>query len=359
MSAPKVHIFQPVDETGHTHDRLRRAGIDLKLPEITWMEAANLRNFYDLVLDVDTDVAAGVSNKTVRVTRQSLEGARNLRMVAFYTVGFDNIDMDAAIERDILVVHSPTESNWGGVAEGTMANILAMLKKVREKDRYVKAGNWRDRSLQGVYVGPRQIDDYPGITVGIVGMGRIGSRVSDLLAPWHVKIIGCDPYAEDSVFVHHNVKRVDLDTLLKQSDVVTLHCNLTKETNRLIGARQLAMMKSTALLANHARGAIVDIEALADALEADQIMGAVIDVLPEEPPPPDLRLLKLGDKILLSPHMVSNNIGTGLGIAAPWVEQAIYDVLQGKIPKYVVNPEIIPAWLSRYGGKNLMQAAAV
>ena len=192
--------------------------------------------------------------------------------------------LDAATEQGVLVVHSPTESNWGGVAEGTMANILAMLKKVREKDRFVKGGGWRDRSLQGQYLGPRQIDNYPGLTVGIVGLGRIGGRVADLLAPWRVKLIGCDPYIDDSLFVHHNVQRVDLDTLMKQSDIVTVHCNLTRETHKLIGAKQIGMMKKTALLANHARGNIVDVEALADALEADRIAGAILDVLPEEPP---------------------------------------------------------------------------
>ena len=88
------------------------------------------------------------------------------------------------------------------------------------------------------------------------------------------------------------------------------------------------------MLFRSARGNIIDIDALADALDADRIAGAILDVLPEEPPPADLRFLKMGDKVLLSPHMVSNNVGTGLAVAAPWVEQAIYDVLQGKIPKH-------------------------
>ncbi|MFM9971455.1 MAG: 2-hydroxyacid dehydrogenase [Burkholderiales bacterium] len=358
MSGPKVDIAAPVDESGATHERMKRAGINLKIPSMSWMDMANIRHRYDVQFDADTDAAACVANKTMTVTRKSLEGAPNLRLVAFYTVGFDNIDLDAATERGVLVVHSPTEPNWGGVAEGTMANILAILKKVREKDRFIKAGGWRDRSLQGQYFGPRQMDSYEGLTVGIIGLGRIGGRVADLLAPWRVKLIGYDPYVDDSLFVHHNVRRVDLDSLLKQSDIVTIHCNLTKETHKLIGAKQLAMMKKTAILANHARGNIIDIDALADALDADRIASAILDVLPEEPPPADLRFLKMGDKVLLSPHMVSNNVGTGLNMAAPWVEQAIYDVLAGKIPKHVVNPDIIPQWLARFGGKNLLAAAA-
>jgi D-3-phosphoglycerate dehydrogenase / 2-oxoglutarate reductase len=358
MSGPKVDVAAPVDESGASYERMKRAGINMKIPPQAWMDMANIRRRYDVVFDADSDAAACAANKSMTVTRKSLADAPNLRLVAFYTVGYDNIDLDAATEQGVLVVHSPTESNWGGVAEGTVANILTVLKKAREKDSFIKAGGWRDRSLQGQYVGPRQIDNYPGLTFGIIGLGRIGGRVADLLAPWRMRLIGYDPYADDSLFVHHNVHRVDLDTLLKQSDVVTIHCNLTKETHKLIGASQLALMKKTALLANHARGNIVDIDALADALDADRIAAAILDVLPEEPPPADLRFLKMGDKVLLSPHMVSNNVGSGLAIAAPWVEQAIYDALSGKIPKHVVNPEIIPRWLERFGGKDLLTAAA-
>ena len=130
-------------------------------------------------------------------------------------MGYDNVDVDAATERGILVVHSPTEGNWGGVAEGTMAYMLSLLKKVREKDRHVKNGGWRDPALFGTYVGARMIDGYEGLTIGIVGLGRIGSRLADLLAPWRVKLIAYDPYAEDSKFVHHNVRPVGLETLLK------------------------------------------------------------------------------------------------------------------------------------------------
>jgi D-3-phosphoglycerate dehydrogenase / 2-oxoglutarate reductase len=222
----------------------------------------------------------------------------------------------------------------------------------------VKGGGWRDVSLQGRYLGPRQIDNFAGLTVGIIGMGRIGGRVADLLAPWRVKMLGCDPYVDDSIYVHHNVQRVDLETLLRESDIVTVHCNLTKETHKLIGAKQLALMKKTAIIANHARGNIIDIDALADALDEDRIAGAILDVLPEEPPPADLRFLKMGDKVILSPHMVSNNVGTGLNIAAPWVEKAIYDALSGKIPKHVVNPEVVDRWLKRFGGKSLLAGKA-
>lgn len=354
MAGPKVHVYQPVDETGESYRRLREAGVEVIMPDEVWMEAANRRESVELVFDPDTVIGVGVSNRSKRLTRRTLESAPDLRMIAYYTVGFDNVDIDAATELGIIVVHSPTESNWAGVAEGTMAYMLAMLKKVRERDRHVKEGGWRDRSLFGTYLGARQIDGYEGVTVGIIGLGRIGSRLADLLAPWRVPILAYDPYVDESKFVHHNARPVDLETLLRQSDVVCVHCNLTRETENLIGAEQLAQMKPTSILVNAARGPIVDVDALFDALDRDRISGAALDVLPEEPPDPQTPLLGLGDKVLLSPHMISANHGTGLQVAVPWVEKAVFAALRGEVPKHVANEDVLPKWRARFEGRSLL-----
>lgn len=354
MARPKVHVYLPADETGESYQRWRDAGIEVTMPDGTWMDLANRRERSEVMFEADTVVGVGVANLSNWVTRKSLESAPELRMIAKYSVGFDNVDVEAATDRAVLVVHSPTESNWGGVAEGTMAYLLTMLKKVRERDRHVKNGGWRDRSLLGTYLGARQIDDYEGITVGIIGLGRIGSRLADLLAPWRVRLIAYDPYVDESKFVHHNAKPVDFDMLLKTSDVVSIHCNLTHETRKMMDARALALMKPTAILVNAARGPIVDVDALFDALDKDRLGGAALDVLPEEPPDPQLPLLGLGDKVLLSPHMIQNNVGTGLQMAVPWVEKAVYDALHGEVPRHVVNPEAIDRWKQRFGGKSLL-----
>ena len=141
MAKPIVHIYQPVDQTGKSHERLEAAGARLIMPAGTWDLMANSRVSEEAVLDPGTSVAAGVANRSIQITGASMDGAPDLRLVAKYTVGYDNVDVDAATERGILVAHSPTEGNWGGVAEGTMAYMLSLLKKVREKDRHVK--KWR------------------------------------------------------------------------------------------------------------------------------------------------------------------------------------------------------------------------
>ena len=352
---PKVHIYAAVDAAGGSYERLRAAGLEVEVPDEPWSQTANRSGATtELIFSGPTVAAAGVANRLNVLTRRSLESAPGLRLIAKYSVGYDNVDEAAATDLGIVVVNSPTESNWGGVAEGAVTFLLSLLKKVRERDRSVKQGGWRDPSLMGTYLGARQIDDYPGIAVGIVGLGRIGSRVADLLAPWRVRLLGHDPYVEDARFATHNVRRTPLEALLAEADAVTVHCNLTPETEWLIGAPELALMKPGAVLINTARGRIVDIDALFDALQSDRLAAAALDVLPEEPPDPQTPLLGLGDKVLLSPHMVSNNVGTGLRMAVPWVEKAIFAAIRGEIPDNVVNPDAIPLWRQRFAGKSLI-----
>ena len=354
MEKPIVKIYHAVDETGESYMRMEKAGIKVDWQRGVWDSNEKDRHEEEIIFDADTVVGVGVANRTIQITRKSLESAPQLRMIAKYTNGYDNVQVDAASELGIIVVHSPTESNWGGVAEGTMAYILCLLKKVREKDRAVKSGNWRDPSLFGTYLGSRISDGYEGITIGIIGLGRIGSRLADLLAPWRVTLLAHDPYVEDAKFVHHNVKRMDLETLLKQSDVVTLHCDLNEETTNLISTEALEKMKSTAILVNAARGPCVDLNALVDALLQEKIAGAALDALTEEPPNPQSALLGLEDKVLLSPHMITANHGGGLVPAIPWVEAAIYSALKGEVPNYVVNVDVLPKWRERFGGKSLL-----
>ena len=353
MAKAIVDVFQPVDAEGDSYERMRAKGIEVIVPDEGWASAANRRERVEVMFDEGADIGVGISNRSKVLTKASLENSPNLRSIAYYTVGYDNVDFDAATELGILITHSPTEPNWAGVAEGTFAFILAMLKRVREKDRHVKEGGWRDMSLTGTYIGPR-LDGYEGITLGIIGLGRIGGRVADLFQPWRIKILAYDPYIDQSKFVHHNARPVDLETLLRESDVVSVHCNLSKETEKLIGAPELAHMKSTSVLVNAARGPIVDIDALFDVLDQDRIAGAALDVLPEEPPDPQSPILGLGDKVLLSPHMITANHGTGLNHAIPWVEEVVYKVLEGKVPEHVVNEDALPKWLERFGGKSLI-----
>ena len=347
MAAPRVVIYRAVDASGRSHRELERAGCDVVVAA-PGTARAELE-----ALAAGADVLLGATFPHGRIDRSLLARAPRLRLVAKYTIGVDDVDLDAASELGVLVAHSPTEANWGGVAEGTLALVLALLKRVRERDRHVKAGGWRDPALLGTYLGARA-DGHPGITVGIVGLGRAGGRVAELLKPWRVRLLAADPYVADEKFARLNTRRVALDTLLAESDVVTLHCNLTRETRGLIDAARLELMKPNAVLVNTARGAIVDLGALTAALERGALAAAALDVLPEEPPPPDARVLALGDRVLLMPHMVAANEDGTLGAAIPLATAAVLAARRGEAPEHVCNGEALDAWHARFGARPII-----
>jgi phosphoglycerate dehydrogenase-like enzyme len=350
LRRPKVLVYRPIDESGESHRRMASAGC-----EVVVADAGADRAQIEALLD-GADALIGATFRGF-MDREFLARSSSLRLVAKYTIGVDDVDLEAATALGVLVTHSPTEANWGGVAEGAVALLLTLLKRTRERDRHVKNGGWREPPIYGTYLG-RRGDGYPGITVGIVGLGRAGSRVAELLAPWRARLLGADPYVDAGEFARHGVERTDLDTLLREADVVTLHCNLTAETRGLIDRRRLGLLKRTAVLVNTARGAVVDLEALCDALDAGALAAAALDVLPEEPPAPGARILGYGDRVLLSPHTIAANQGGTLGAAIPWATDAVLAALRGELPDRVYNTDAIARWQRRFGGVPLLEVGA-
>jgi phosphoglycerate dehydrogenase-like enzyme len=353
MSSPTVFIFAPVEEARDSHQQLEAEGCELRLGKASWDTPQGNREPELVRMAQGAHALMGTSIRNVPISRRIMESSPELRIVAKYTIGVDDVDVEAATDMGILVCHGPTESNWGGVAEGTITAMLTMLKKVRERDRHLKdGGNWRDQKLQGTYLGSRP-DGYAGITLGLIGLGRIGTRIATLLRPWRMRILATDPYVPESTFSEHGVTRVDLPTLLRESDVVSLHVVLTRETRHMIGAAQLGMMKRHAVLINTARGPCVQEPALIEALLKGEIGGAALDVFEEEPLALDSQLRNLGDRVLLSPHMVSSNVGSGLGPGIQWATQSVLRALRGEVPDNVYNKEVIPRWERRFGGTSV------
>lgn len=352
----RVLVFAPVAGMDACHAELERFGCDLVFGEAAWHAPERDSEAEVARCAEGADALLGTSIRSSRLTRRILEASPDLRVVAKCTVGTDDIDVAAATELGILVCHGPTESNCWGVAEGTVAMILAQLKKTAQRDAAVKAGRWRDGELTGRYLGARASDGYPGLTLGIVGLGRIGGRVAQLFAPWGMRIVACDPHIEEERFARKGAERVGLEYLLEHADIVTLHCAHTAETARLMGAEQFARMKPDAIFINTSRGANVDEDALAEALESGAIAGAAIDAFRDEPVPADSPLLRLGDKVTLSPHMVSANDGSGLGPGYRWATNAVLQALSGDVPNNVFNPEAIELWKERFGGRRALTA---
>ncbi|HMB73582.1 MAG TPA: NAD(P)-dependent oxidoreductase [Gammaproteobacteria bacterium] len=351
MSRPLVVVYRSVTGAEESYDAIRSAGCKLIIDPIdvpgVVLSAAARR----------ADALVGATFRGGIMDADWLDRFPRLRLIAKYTIGFDDVDLAAATARGIAVTHCPTEANWGGVAEGTMAMLLTALKRIRERDRAVRTGGWRDPGLEGRYVGARS-DGYSGLVIGIVGLGRVGRRLAALLRPWRARVLACDPYVSAARFAQAGVQRCDLDSLLRRCDVVTLHCALTPETRGMIDERAIALMKPGALLVNTARGAIVDLAAVLAALATGELAQAALDVFPEEPPPDVALLRELGDKLLLSPHMVAANEGGTLLAAVPWVSESVIDALSGRFPERVVNPAVEVAWLERFADIPLLASAS-
>ena len=350
MTKPKVFVVTqaPPDVTGDNYSRLERSGCELVTGDPAWLMAPGDGGGAISRVAADCDAIMSTSNPKSPITRDIIRSSETLRIVAKYTIGVDDVDVEAASELGVLVTHAPTEANWGGVAEGTVAAMLTILKRVREKDNHMRSGGWRDDKLLGTYAGYRGEDAYSGITIGLVGFGRIGTRVADLMRPWEMRVLACDPYVPESKFGEHGAVPVDLNTVLRESDVVSLHVVLNRETWHLIGANEIAMMKPSAVLINTSRGSVVHEEALVKALQEGAIEAAVLDVFEEEPLPDTNILRSLGDRVLLSPHMVSANVGTGLRPGVVWATDSVLSALKGEVPDHVFNPGTIPQWRERF-----------
>jgi phosphoglycerate dehydrogenase-like enzyme len=231
-----------------------------------------------------------------------------------------------------------------------MALMLAILKKVRERDAAVRSGAWRTADAATNYVGRRLSDGFPGQTIGIVGLGRIGTRFAQLLAPWRSRVIAYDPYVPPAQFLLAGVERVDYPTLLQEADVISFHVVLTKETRFMLAAPQIALMKPTAVVINTARGKVIDEAAVAQAIREGRLRAAAIDAFEEEPLPADSPLRALGDAVLLSPHSASFNEGGELRPGIEWATRSVLAALNGEVPDNVYNREVLPRWRERFGG---------
>ena len=269
---------------------------------------------------------------TDRWTAAMMDQASRLRLVALTAVGFDMVDVAAATARGILVTNTPdvlTET----VADLTFAFILAAARRVCEMERWMLAGQWKTLGVTPMG------QDVHHATLGIVGMGRIGVAVAKRARGFHMPVLYFDFVRREELERQFGYRYVTLETLLKESDFVTLHVPLLPETTGMIGAAQLAMMKPTAYLINAARGPVVDERALIAALQAGQIAGAGLDVYETEPIDASNPLLAMENVVKL-PH-VGSATGATRQAMVNLATDNLLAVLQGKPPLTPVNPEVL------------------
>jgi glyoxylate reductase len=268
---------------------------------------------------------------TDRVDAALLNGAPRLRIVSNMAVGYDNIDVEAATARGVLVTNTPgvlTETT----ADFAFALLLATARRLVEGDRLAHSGGWRTwhpSFLLG--------QDVHGATLGIIGMGAIGRAVAHRARGFAMQLLYSDSQRQPELEAELDASFAPLETLLQDSDFISLHVPLTTQTHHLISQRELSLMKPSAILINTSRGPVVDQKALCEALRSHTIAAAGLDVAEVEPVPADDPLLEL-DNLTLTPHIASASIATRSRMADMAVD-AILAVLHGETPANLLNPQ--------------------
>lgn len=323
---PKVLVSDPIDQVGiDILSQVAQVDVRTNLPP---EELVKIISEYDALM-----IRSGT-----RVTQEIIEAADQLKIIGRAGVGVDNVDVPAATRKGIVVVNSP-EGNTIAAAEHALAMMLSLSRYTPDANQSIKSGKWDRKSFIGVEVYKK--------TLGIVGLGKIGSHVAAAAKAMGMKLLAYDPFISQERADQIGCRLVDLDLLIRESDYITLHIPKTKETYHLFNAEAFAKMKPTARLINCARGGVIDEAALANALREGQIAGAALDVFENEPLEADSPLRELGSKIVLTPHLGASTEEAQVNVAIDVAEQ-IRDVLLGLPARSAVNiPGLYPDVLEK------------
>ncbi|NEO41952.1 MAG: phosphoglycerate dehydrogenase [Moorea sp. SIOASIH] len=305
-------------------DSIDQAGIDI-LSQVAQVDF-NPNLSPEELLTIIPDYDALMIRSGTRVTQEVIEAGKQLKIIGRAGVGVDNVDIPAATRHGIVVVNSP-EGNTIAAAEHALAMMLALSRHISDANQSVKSNKWQRKLFIGTEVYKK--------TLGVVGLGKIGSHVATVARAMGMKLLGYDPFISVERAEQLGCRLVEMDLLLRESDYITLHIPKTPETTHLINDEAIAKMKPTARIINCARGGIIDEEALANALKEGKIAGAALDVYESEPLG-ESPLRELGKEMVLTPHLGASTTEAQVNVAVDVAEQ-IRDVLLGLPARSAVN----------------------
>jgi D-3-phosphoglycerate dehydrogenase len=266
-----------------------------------------------------------------RISGKLINAAPELRVIGRSGVGYDTVDIAAATARGIPVVFTPGAGSVA-VAEGAIAMMLALAKRLPDLDRDTRAGRWEARDTT-------VIADFKGATLGIVGLGRIGRETARMAKAFQMRILAYDPLVSQDSIEAAEIELTDLDSLLAQADFVSIHAPLNDSTKGLFGRKLLSSMKPGAILVNLARGGLFEsLDAVYEALESGRLSAVGLDVYPQEPPDVSHPIFS-HPRALCTPHAMGLSVGASRNIFT-MVSEDMAAVLDGRVPRNVVNPEV-------------------
>ena len=273
-----------------------------------------------------------ITRSQTQVTEEVIAAATNLKVIGRAGVGVDNINIPAATARGIVVCNAP-EGNTIAAVEHTIGMMLAVTRHIPQAHQSIQEGKWDRKSFTGIQL--------QGRTLGVIGVGRVGSRVAKRMQAFEMNVIGYDPYITEERARQIGIELVDFDTLLKTSDYITIHTPLTKETRDMIDAEAIAKMKDGVRLVNCARGECFDNQAIAEALKSGKVAGAAIDVYPNEPLTLENNPFLGMFNVVQTSHLGASTIEAQEGVAVD-VAYGVIDALNGKPVMNAVNMAPIP-----------------
>jgi len=318
-------------------ERIHQAGEEMlaKKAELVYPKPQNLEGILSAIGNCNAVVV-----RNTKITREIMEAAPRLAVIGRHGVGYDTVDIAAAAALGITVVYTPA-ANTESVAEIAIGFIICLGRKIVEAHTAMQSGQLlSDTTTMAILTRRKGLisSDLWGKTLGVVGVGRIGSTVAQRMnAAFNMRVFGYDPYVDEETLAGYGVQKMSrLEDLLPLCDFVSLHCPGGGETRNLIDARMLSLMKPTAFLINTARGTVLDEAALIEALRRKEIAGAALDVYDPEPPHPGNPLLQM-ENLIVTPHFCAMT-EESLYNMATMVAQGVIDVLEGRRPRYQVNP---------------------
>ncbi len=315
----RVLVTDPISEEGI--EILREyAQVDVKdglKPE----EIASIIGNYDALI---------VRSQT-KVTADIIEAGKNLQVIARAGVGIDNVDVETATRCGIVVINAPT-GNTVSAAEHAIALILALARNIPQANASLKSCVWKRNEFMGI--------ELRGKTLGIIGLGNVGSEVAKRAQAFEMRLIGIDPLVSVEYTKKLGVMLVDMKQLLKESDFITLHIPLTPQTKGIIGAKELAMVKPNVRIINCARGGLIDEKALVKAIREKRVAGAAIDVFEKEPCTESILFSE--EKIIVTPHLGASTTEAQV-LAARDVAEQIVDIFKGLPARAAINVPYIPS----------------
>ncbi|HII76709.1 MAG TPA: phosphoglycerate dehydrogenase, partial [Methanolinea sp.] len=309
-------------------DPLAEEGLEILRQECTVDVKTDLGE--DTLVSIIGEYDALLVRSGTEVTSRVIEAGKNLRFIGRAGAGVDNIDMDAATRKGIIVANAP-EGNTLAATEHTMAMMLSLARSIPQANASLKKKEWKRSRFMGVELNEK--------TLGIVGLGRIGREVAKRAQAMGMHVVGYDPFISKDRAAQLGVEALSLEDLFKVSDFITVHTPLIKETKHIVNTKTIATMKEAVRIINCARGGIIDEKALYEGIKSGKVAGAALDVFEEEPPL-NSPLLEL-DQVITTPHLGASTVEAQQNVAVSIARQCL-SVLKGGSARYIVNAPIVP-----------------